>query len=410
MSHPLHPFQALRKPRLIGSAALALGAMTALAACGSSSTGSATASKAGTPTGDQVTAITSIASDSGSSTSVALDAGTVKALTGLGVALKPTGTATVANGSITFPITSGYAEIHSDHSVKPGWIQGSIQHDGSGFTLSAGSKSLALSNFVVDPGDSVLYGTVGGTTANVPLLTLDGTNVKASMPTGEVVLDGTVAKLTDTAAQAIDTTFGTTAVTAGLPLGVVHLVASTANVHPYAASSATAIPRLGGVSTNVAVDAGTLKALTGLGVKVSTEGTATLTAGTLSFPITGGMAVIHSDKSYQPGYITGAIPHEGSGVTFSAGKKSLTVENFVVDPGSSMLYAQVGGTSTEVPLLFLDGTNVKISQPTGEVVLDGTVAKLTQTAADALDKTFGTTAVTAGLPLGVVHLVAKPQS
>ena len=41
------------------------------------------------------------------------------------------------------------------------------------------------------------------------------------------------------------------------------------------------------------------------------------------------------------------------------------------------------------------------------MVLDGTVANLTPTAARALDSTFGTTAIKAGMPLGTVHLVAK---
>ena len=62
----------------------------------------------------------------------------------------------------------------------------------------------------------------------------------------------------------------------------------------------------------------------------------------------------------------------------------------------------------DVPLLSLDGTNVKISKdPAGDVVLDGTVAKLTATAASALDQTFGTTAFTPGVALGTVHLVAS---
>ncbi|WP_457831906.1 hypothetical protein, partial [Staphylococcus aureus] len=77
--------------------------------------------------------------------------------------------------------------------------------------------------------------------------------------------------------------------------------------------------------------------------------------------------------------------------------------------GNSMLYATVGG-KPDVPLLFLDGANVKVSMQGSNVVLDGTVAKLTQTAATALDQTFGTTAVTAGLPLGTVHLVASGQA
>src|SRR5207253_9445191 len=136
---------------------------------------------------DMVTAIPSL---SGVGTSVTLDAGTAAALTSLGVAIAPSGSATfdAATSTITFPITAGYAEIHSDLSTKPGWILGSVDHARSGFTLTAGSTVVALSDFVVDPGNSILYGTVGATPM-VPLLTLDGTNVKVSTADGNVVLD-----------------------------------------------------------------------------------------------------------------------------------------------------------------------------------------------------------------------------
>jgi hypothetical protein len=175
-----------------------------------------------------------------------------------------------------------------------------------------------------------------------------------------------------------------------------------------ATDTVTAIPNLTGVGTTVVLNAGTMKALTGLGVKVAPTGTAVLNsaAGSVTFPITSGYVEIHSDKSFKPGYIVGSVEHDGSGLSFSAGGKTLAVSDFVVDPGNSMLYATVGG-KPDIPLLSLDGTNVKVSMSGSNVVLDGTVAELTQTAATALDTTFGTTAVKAGLPLGVVHLVAS---
>ena len=50
-----------------------------------------------------------------------IDAGTADALKSLGVALAPIGSATfeASTSTITFPITSGYAEIHSDLSSSP---------------------------------------------------------------------------------------------------------------------------------------------------------------------------------------------------------------------------------------------------------------------------------------------------
>jgi hypothetical protein len=120
---------------------------------------------AGGATAAGANTVTAIPSLSGTGTSVKIDPGTAEALKSLGVSLAPTGSATfeAATSTITFPITSGYAEIHSDLNVKPGYIQGSIAHEGSGFSLSAGSTKVELSDFVVDPGNSMLYGTVGGT-------------------------------------------------------------------------------------------------------------------------------------------------------------------------------------------------------------------------------------------------------
>lgn len=389
--------------------------MSALAlvgvACGndsesSSSTSSDTTAEA-EASSDMVTAIPRL---TGEGTSVTLDGGTAAALKSLGVAIAPSGNAAfdAKTSTITFPITSGYAEIHSDPTFKPGNILGSIEHFGSGFTLTAGSTKVGLSDFVVDPGNSILYGTVGGSPM-VPLLDLDGSAVKVSMEGSNVVLQGTVAKLTDTAAGALNKAFKVDAIKAGTPLGVVRLVAQGEATTYNATTDKTAvISRLTGKSTEVTLDAGTAKALTSLGVAVTPVGSATFDAktSTVGFPITGGFAAIHSDLNFKPGYISGTVIHQESGLKFAKGNKSIEVTDFVVDPGTSTLTVTAGGKSG-IPLLDLDGTDVKVSKEGDDVVLDGTVAKLTQTGADALNATFGVTAFTAGLPLGVVHLVAS---
>ena len=376
-------------------------------ACGDDSPSNSNASGAAAETGtNKVTAIPSL---SGVGTSVKIDAGTAEALKSLGVALAPTGSATFDAGTstITFPITSGYAEIHSDPSVKPGYIQGSITHEGSGFSLSAGSTKVELKDFVVDPGNSMLYGTVGGT-PKVPLLSLDGTDVKVSMEGSNVVLQGTVAKLTDTAASALNKAFNVSALKAGIPLGTVRLVAAgNATTYNTATDETARISRLDGKATNVALDAGTAKALQSLGVSVATIGQAKFDSATstASFPITGGFVAIHSDRSYQPGYIAGNVLHEASGLRFSKGNTSIDLTDFVVDPGNSILTASSGGKSG-IPVLALDGANVKVSTEGSDVVLQGTVAKLTPTAASALNSTFGVGDFKEGMPLGVVRLVA----
>ncbi|MGI8807991.1 MAG: hypothetical protein ACR2KK_09150 [Acidimicrobiales bacterium] len=381
------------------------------AACGSDSDDSASTSGSGssqeqTQAADKVTAIPSL---TGVGTSVILDAGTAGALKGLGVAIAPSGSATfeASTSTITFPITGGYAEIHSNPAVKPGYIMGSVNHEGSGFTLTAGATKVTLDDFVVDPGNSILYGSVNGT-PGAPLLSLDGSNVKVSMESGNVVLFGTVAKLTDAAASALNGAFKTQAIKAGTPLGVVRLVAKgTATTYEPATDKTAQVTRLGGKQTAVKLDAGTADALKSLNVTVAPTGTAKFDAGTgtVSFPITGGFAAIHSDKNYKPGYIAGNVIHQGSGLKFSSGSKSIEVTDFVVDPGSSILTATAGGKAG-IPLLSLDGTNVAVSMSGSDVVLQGTVAKLTATGASALNSTFGVSAFKEGIPLGVVTLTA----
>jgi hypothetical protein len=380
------------------------------AACGSDSKDDSASTSQGSGAPQAVDTVTAIPSLTGVGTSVILDAGTAGALKGLGVAVAPSGSATfeASTSTITFPITSGYAEIHSDPAFKPGYIVGSVVHEGSGFTLTAGKTVVSLSDFVVDPGNSMLYGTVGGIGPSIPLLSLDGTNVKVTMESGNVVLFGTVAKLTETATGALNKAFNTTALKAGTPLGVVRLVAKgTATTYDPAADKTAEITRLGGKQTAVKLDAGTADALKSLGVSVAPIGTGTFDAatGTVSFPITGGFAAIHSDKGYKPGYIAGNVVHEGSGLKFSKGNQSIEVTNFVVDPGASTLTATAGGKAG-IPLLSLDGTNVAVSQSGSDVVLQGTVAKLTATGASALNSTFGVSAFKEGIPLGVVTLTA----
>ena len=379
-------------------------------ACGDSDSAGRNGSGAVEPTepGDKVTALPSL---TGTGTSVKIDAGTVEALKSLGVVLAPVGTATfdAPSSTITFPITSGYVEVHSDRNAKPGYIQGSIAHQNSGFSLSAGSTKVELTNFVVDPGNSMLYGTVGGA-PEVPLLFLDGANVQVgSDGAGNVVLEGTVAKLTDTAASALNEAFGVTALEAGIPLGSVRLVAKgSPSTYDAVADKTARVSRLDGKATNVTLDSGTAKALETLGVAVAPTGSATFDSATstVSFPITGGYVAIHSDRGYKPGYIVGTVNHEASGLRFSKGDKSIEVTDFVVDPGNSVLTASSGGKSG-IPLLSLDGKAVKVSSEGSDVVLQGTIAELTAPGAAALNATFGVSDFKAGLPLGVVRLVAS---
>ena len=62
------------------------------------------------------------------------------------------------------------------------YVQGMVDHDGTGLSLTGGGKKVELTDFVVDPGKSVLTGkvTVDGEVAaeTAPLFFLDGRTLK----------------------------------------------------------------------------------------------------------------------------------------------------------------------------------------------------------------------------------------
>ena len=173
------------------------------------------------------------------------------------------------------------------------------------------------------------------------------------------------------------------------------------------------VPELKGVETSVTLDAQLLPTLESLKVVPAPTGEGTLTMpdgeATLNFPITGGNATIYQKGQVDP-YVTGIIHHEGSGLSFTAGGKTLTVQNFDVDPGKSLLTAQVKEMdNASIPLFFLNGTDLVVTPPGADGIakLDGTKVELTAEAADAINKYFGVDAFKKGIPIGIAHIQAK---
>src|SRR5215213_8879668 len=179
------------------------------AACGDDEQPDATAAKA---TPDPVAQIDTL---TGRSTDVQLDQGFVKAL----------GTLELTPAAVArFPITGGNVTYYKPGSVAP-YVQGEIDHAGSGLSLTGGGKTVKLTDFVVDPGKSVLTGkvTVDGKVAadSAPLFFLDGRTLQPLKTAGSTaVLQGTTVKLKDEAATLLNDTFGTDALQGGLVIGV----------------------------------------------------------------------------------------------------------------------------------------------------------------------------------------------
>jgi hypothetical protein len=193
---------------------------------------------------------------------------------------------------------------------------------------------------------------------------------------------------------------------------------SAANASSEAASASkipapvAAVPALFGGNTAVALDKGFTDALTSLGLTPGVLGTATLTDGSVHFPITGGSVVYWSpDGKYRP-YVQGIIEHDGSGLSLTAGSTVVDLTNFTINPGNSKLYGDVavnGKVAATQTLLFnLDGTTLKPLQLDGSnAILTGTTVHVSANAAGLLDSTFGTTAVKGGLLVGVATITAQ---
>jgi len=206
---------------------LALGA----AACGDNATTTATQT-AGSQSGSTPEPVAQIDSLSGRSTAVALDAGFVKALGTLKLTPAPVGDAKITKAGVArFPITGGNVTYYEPGSISP-YVQGEIDHDGSGLSLTGGGKTVELTDFVVDPGASVLTGkvTVDGEVAaeSAPLFFLDGRTLEPLQAKGSTaVLQGTTVKLKEEAAMLLNDTFGTDALAGGLVIGVAKITVNT---------------------------------------------------------------------------------------------------------------------------------------------------------------------------------------
>lgn len=177
------------------------------------------------------------------------------------------------------------------------------------------------------------------------------------------------------------------------------------------------IPSLSGDSTAVKLDSGFVGALKQLKVTPAPIGDARITStGSAVFPITGGNVKYFKPGSVSP-YVQGEVDHDGSGLSLTAGGTKVSLENFVVDPGKSQLTGKVSVNGKEAapsaPLFFLDGRTLKplaVKKSNNTAVLEGTTVKLTQEAADLLNKTFKIDALKKNLVIGVAKItVALPN-
>jgi hypothetical protein len=213
-----------RPVAILASLAVLAGGATA---CGDDEQSDATAAKTTPAPVAQIDTLT------GRSTDVQLDQGFVKALGTLKLTPAPVGDGRITSAGVArFPITGGNVTYYKPGSVAP-YVQGEIDHAGSGLSLTGGGKTVKLTDFVVDPGKSVLTGkvTVDGKVAaeSAPLFFLDGRTLQPLKTAGSTaVLQGTTVKLKDEAATLLNDTFGTDALEGGLVIGVAKITVNVA--------------------------------------------------------------------------------------------------------------------------------------------------------------------------------------
>lgn len=169
-----------------------------------------------------------------------------------------------------------------------------------------------------------------------------------------------------------------------------------------------AIDALTGKTTAIKLDQGFTDALTQLKLTPGVVGGAKLQAGSLIFPITGGNVTVFKPGTVSP-YVIGQIQHENSGLSLTAGKTTVELTNFNVDPGVSRVYGDVtvnGKVAATSAYLFkLDGRTLKPLQTKGNTaILEGTKVEISDVAAPLLNDTFKTDAVKAGLLVGIAKI------
>ena len=214
-------------PRFIAISALVAVLGLGAAACGDDDEQGATTSAAAPEPVAQIDPV------NGRTTEVALDQGFVEALGTLKLAPAPVGDGKITKAGVArFPITGGEVTYYEPGTVAP-FVQGELDHDGSGLSLTGGGKTVELTDFVIDPGASVLTGTVAvdGKVAakDAPLFFLDGRTLEPLQADDTTAtLEGTTVKLKDEAATLLNDTFGTDALAGGLVIGVAKITVNTA--------------------------------------------------------------------------------------------------------------------------------------------------------------------------------------
>jgi hypothetical protein len=221
----------MRSKKMFAGIALAAVAALPLSACSSSDSAGSSSSSTSDSKPKIAKPVARINALSGESTAVKLDAGFTDALGSLGLTPGVVGDGKLEDGSLVFPITGGNVTYFKPGTAKP-YVIGQIQHEGSGFSLTAGDTKVEITNLNVDPGVSRVYGdvSVNGKQAasSAFIFQLRGATLKPLQVEGDTaVLEGTKVFVSPVAAGLLNDTFKTDAVTDQLLVGVAKITVNT---------------------------------------------------------------------------------------------------------------------------------------------------------------------------------------
>lgn len=308
--------------------------------------------------GAQAQSSTSAAVASGQ-TMLLLDAGTAKVLRQNKISVGLISPAKSGRSGLTFPVAP------RGSSLDPRTYAGTLNHTG-GITFRAGGKTLRLSNFRVTVGSSSSLNARLNNGSRATIISLNTERARITRSGINTGASRIVASLNRTGATALNRYFGVQLFKSGLKLGTVRSEAKFGEIV------------FAGGQTDLALDGGTLQALTGLGVAPGIIAPATLAGTTASFPITGGKVNAET--------LAGSITHSG-GISLTRGG----VRVALTDPDiqlPKMLVKVNGGNAAAA--LDLDASNAQVNVRGRNVTVGNVVVKLNPAGSSALSGAFGT--------------------
>jgi hypothetical protein len=309
--------------------------------------------------GAQAQSATSAAVASGQ-TMLKLDAGTAGVLADNDISLGLVSPGKNSKSGLTFPVAP------SGSSLDPRTYAGTLNHRG-GITIKAGGKTLRLTDFRVRVGASSSLNARVNNGSRATIISLNTSKAKITRSGINTGASGIVARLNRTGATALNRYFGVRLFTSGLKLGTVRSEAKFGEIV------------FAGGQTDLALDGGTLQALTGLGVAPGIIAPATLAGTTASFPITGGKVNATT--------LAGSITHSG-GISLTRG--GVRVELTEPDIQLPKMLVKVNGGNAAAAL-DLDASNAQVDVRGRNVTVGNVVVKLNQAGSSALSGAFGVT-------------------